>query len=73
MRVVIAMRRAYGWMAALLLLFGGMALGQAELLNQVESALRAGKGGAVYDLGHLLKPGGVRELQQKADQLRADD
>jgi uncharacterized membrane protein YgcG len=41
------------------------------LVSQVEDALRAGRWGAVYDLGKLLKPGGVRELQQKADQLRA--
>ena len=40
------------------------------MVDEVESALRAGRGGAVHDLGKLLKPGGVRELQQKADQLR---
>jgi uncharacterized membrane protein YgcG len=57
--------------ALLFLLFCPLAFGQAALVSQVEDALRAGKGGAVYDLGHLLKPGGVRELQQKADQLRA--
>ena len=64
------MRRGYGFIAALLLICS-MAFGQAELVSQVEDALRAGRGGAVSDLGHLLKPGGVRELQQKADQLRA--
>src|SRR6266849_2251919 len=65
-------RRRHGLIAALLLLLlCGLAYGQAALVSQVEDALRAGKGGAVYDLGHLLKPGGVRELQQKADQLRA--
>src|SRR5947209_18546460 len=64
------MRRGYGFIAALLLICS-RAFGQTALVNQVEDALRAGRGGAVYDLGHLLKPGGVAELQQKADQLRA--
>jgi len=65
------MRRGYGSFAAALLLICGVAFGQAALVSQVEDALRAGKGGAVSDLGHLLKPGGVQELQQKAEQLRA--
>jgi uncharacterized membrane protein YgcG len=67
-----SVRQRYKFIPALLsLLICGLAFGQAALVSQVEGALRAGKGGAVYDLGHLLKPGGVRELQQKADQLRA--
>src|SRR5438445_3748616 len=70
LQLAMMMRRGYGFIAALLLICS-MAFGQTALVNQVEDALRAGRGGAVYDLGHLLKPGGVRELQQKADQLRA--
>src|SRR5260370_20857275 len=67
-----SVRQRYKFIPTLLLvLICGLAYGQAALVSQVENALRAGKGGAVYDLGHLLKPGGVRELQQKAEQLRA--
>ncbi len=42
------------------------------LLRQVESALRQENAGPVHDLGHLLKPGGVRELAAQADRFKRD-
>jgi uncharacterized membrane protein YgcG len=61
-------RQASGIILALLLACS-MALGQGTLVNQIESALASRQGG-VYDLGHLLKPGGIRELQQKLTELQ---
>jgi uncharacterized membrane protein YgcG len=58
-------------MMAALLLVCSLAHGQEALVDQIESALKARTGGGVYDIGHLLKPGGVRELEQKVAQLQA--
>ena len=44
----------------------------AQLLKQVEGALKQQNAGAVHDLGHLLKPGGVRELEQQADRFKKE-
>jgi len=44
--------------------------GQQPMVEQVEAALKSANGFAVQDLGHLLKPGGVQELQKQAEQLR---
>jgi uncharacterized membrane protein YgcG len=64
-----SMMRRVGCIAAVLLLTCSLALGQEALVTQIESALASRQSG-VYDLGHLLKPGGVRELQQKLAQLQ---
>src|SRR5690242_3546394 len=47
-------------------------LGQQELVQKVEDAIRQDSSD-VHDFGHFLKPGGVIELEQKADQLKADE
>jgi uncharacterized membrane protein YgcG len=63
-------KRAGGIILALLLI-GSAAFGQEALVGQIESALKAQPGGGVYDIGHLLKPGGVRELEQTVTQLQS--
>src|SRR5712691_4853020 len=48
------------------------AVGQEALVGEIEGALRAKPHEVVYDFGHLLKQGGVTELRQLAEGLRAD-
>src|SRR6266571_1978464 len=65
------MMRRGGWIITALLLVCSLAFGQEALVHQIEHALAARHGGGVYDLGHLLKPGGIKELQQRVEQLQA--
>lgn len=51
----------------------GTAFAQSDLADQVKDALRANKGVAVHDLGKLLLPKGVTELQELARKFRADN
>ena len=62
--------RRRSWIFTALLLVCGLVWGQEALVNQIEGALTARHGGGVYDLGHLLKPGGIKELQQRVEQLQ---
>src|SRR5947209_459802 len=63
------MTKRANWIITAVLLTCSLAFGQEVLVNQIETALASRQGG-VYDLGHLLKPGGIRELQQKVAQLQ---
>jgi hypothetical protein len=65
------MKRFCGLLLLLLGLGIGPAGAQAELVQRVEDSLRAGKEQPVHDLGKLLKPGGVRELELLAREFRA--
>src|SRR4051812_36967007 len=60
-------------LAGLLLALPATSWGQDALLGKVEDALKAADQGAVHDVGGLLKPGGIRELQQLADRFQTQD
>jgi hypothetical protein len=60
------------WLILGLFVVAHAAFGQEGLIKQIEDGLRARSGGAVYDFGRLLKPGGVAELQQLAEQFQSD-
>src|SRR5690349_1279017 len=49
-----------------------VASAQQELVKKVEDDMRTGAS-PVHDFGHFLKPGGVVELKQEADRLKAGD
>ncbi len=56
-------------LVSLVLLVRAHAQTGETLLRQVVNSVGPGKSGAVHDFGRLLKPGGISELEQVADEL----
>lgn len=67
------MASRYGLLIVLLTaLVAGAARAEQPTVAEIEAALKAKDAPAVHDFGHLLKPGGVREMERAAADLRND-